>query len=418
MIIQGCEKSSLIIEPVYRQVIIIEELNQHKGMRITMYDFRSFPDRRITESVKWGVYGKDVLPMWVADMDFVSPQPVIDALKERVEHGVFGYPMVSDELKTVVVERMATRYKWEITEDDLLFIPGVVPGFNLVCQALTGAGDSMIMQTPVYPPFLSAPGNAGIKGITVDLMQDKTGQYRIDFEAFEKAIQENTKVFLLCNPHNPVGRVYRLDELERLTEICLSHHITICSDEIHSDLIYGGYRHIPIASLNNEIEQNAVTLIAPSKTFNIAGLECSVLICRNQEMKKKIESARRGLLGGVNVLGLTAGFAAYKHGDEWLEEFLGVLQSNRDLLVKFVHENLKGIKMSIPEGTYLAWLDCRGLESIEDPYQFFLKEAKVALNDGAEFGEAGKGFLRMNFGCPESMLIEAMMRMKQALDKQ
>ncbi len=212
-----------------------------------------------------------------------------------------------------------------------------------------------------------------------------------------------------------MGRVFRKDELEKLAEICLRHNVAICSDEIHSDLIYGGYRHIPIASLNADIEQRAVTLIAPSKTFNIAGLECSVIICRNKEFREKIETARRGLLGHVNVLGLVAATSAYRDGAEWLEELLGVLQSNRDLLVRFVHDNLKGIKMSIPEGTYLAWLDCRGLTSAKDPYKFFLDEAKVAMNDGREFGKAGEGFLRLNFGCPEGMLVEAMLRMKQAL---
>lgn len=382
-----------------------------------MGEFSSFPDRRKTESVKWGVYGEDVLPMWVADMDFKSPQPVIDALKQRVEHGIFGYPMVTDEFKEIIAERMMKRYNWQVSTEDLVFIPGVVPGFNLVCQALTAPGDSVIMQTPVYPPFLLVPENAAVAGITVDLVVDKFGQYRIDLEAFEQGIQENTKVFLLCNPHNPVGRVFRRDELEALADICLRHGLTVCSDEIHSDLIFSGYRHIPMASLNKEIGMKTVTLIAPSKTFNIAGLECSVIICKDAETRKKIDTARKGLLGGVNVLGLTAGYAAYKNGDEWLEELLANLERNRDLLMHFVHENLPGIKMSMPEGTYLAWLDCRGLNLAEEPHQFFLKEAKVALNDGREFGKAGVGFLRLNFGCPEGMLIEALLRMKQALQK-
>ncbi len=383
-----------------------------------MYDFKSFPDRRKTESVKWGVYGADVLPMWVADMDFVSPQPVIDALKARVEHGIFGYPMVVDDLRQVVLDRMAERYDWTIKTEDLIFVPGVVSAFNLVCQALTGPDESIIMQTPVYPPFLAVPGNGGFAGITVDLVQDRSGQYHIDFEAFEAAIQPNTHVFLLCNPHNPVGRVFRRDELEKLAEICLQHNLVICSDEIHSDLIYGGYRHTPIASLCEESAQNTVTLIAPSKTFNIAGLECSVIICQNSDLRKRIEHARRGLLGGVNIMGLEAAYAAYQFGGEWLEELLGVLQNNRDLLVKFVHETMPEVKMPMPEGTYLAWLDCRGLKGIEDPYKLFLNEAKVALNDGREFGKAGEGYLRLNFGCPESMLIEALLRMKLALDKQ
>jgi cysteine-S-conjugate beta-lyase len=353
--------------------------------------------------------------MWVADMDFVSPQPVIDALKKRVEHGIFGYPLVSKELKETVVERMASRYQWKISAEDLIFVPGVVPGFNLTCQALSEPGDSILMQTPVYPPFLKAPGYTKAESIEVDLVQDQSGQYRIDFEAFENAIRENTKVFLFCNPHNPVGRVYRKDELEKLAEICLKHHLIICSDEIHSDLVYSGYNHIPIASLGSEIEQNAVTLIAPSKTFNIAGLECSVIICRNPGIRQKLECARRGLLASVNVLGLAAAQSAYQYGGEWLDELLVVLERNRDFLVKFVYENLPGIKMAIPEGTYLAWLDCRELPSVEDPCRFFLEKAKVALNDGREFGSAGKGFLRLNFGCPEAMLAEALLRMKQAL---
>jgi cystathionine beta-lyase len=316
-----------------------------------------------------------------------------------------------------LLNRMLQRYGWSITAEDLIFLPGVVSGFNLVCQALTAGEGSIIMQTPVYPPFLAVPANAGVQGITVDLTADKMGRYSIDFDAFENAIKPDTKVFLLCNPHNPVGRVFREDELTKLAEICLRHGIKICSDEIHSDLIYGGYRHTPIATINSEVEQNTVTLIAPSKTFNIAGLDCSVIICRDKVMREKIECARRGLIGHVNVMGLTAAYSAYKYGDEWLEELMGVLQSNRDLLVRFIHDNLKGIKMTIPEGTYLAWLDCRGLIDIANPFKFFLKEAKVAMNDGAEFGKAGEGFLRLNFGCPECMLIEALLRMKQALEK-
>lgn len=380
-----------------------------------MYDFEHFPERRGTESVKWGVYPADVLPMWVADMDFVSPQPVIDALKKRVEHGVFGYPMETPEFKEVVVQRMWERYGWKVELDELIFVPGVVSGFNLVCQAFAGTGDSILMNTPIYPPFLSAPTNACADRIEVPLFQDATGKYLVDFEAFEKAILPSTRIFMLCNPHNPVGRVYTRAELERMAEICLRHHVLICSDEIHSDLIFSGYQHTPIASISEEISQDTVTLIAPSKTYNIAGLECSVIICKNPDHRQRLENARRGLLGQVNALGLVAGLAAYKEGDPWLKELLAVLEGNRDLLVNFIHQRMPEIKITSPEATYLAWLDCRNLHLPEEPYPFFLNRAKVALNYGGDFGVQGKKFLRFNFGCPRSMVQEALERMEKAL---
>ena len=380
-----------------------------------MYDFEHFPNRRRTESVKWGIFGDDVLPMWVADMDFVSPPAVIEALQKRVAHGVFGYPMVTREMKEVVIKRMAERYNWLIEEPDILFVPGVVPGFNLVCQAFAGAGDSIIMQTPVYPPFLGAPVYAGAERIEVELAREDSGRYVIDFEAFEQAIQPNTKVFMLCNPHNPVGRVFEKAELEKLAEICLRHGVIICSDEIHSDLVFSGHRHIPVGSMSKEIGDRTVTLIAPSKTFNIAGLECSVIICQNEEFRQKLEKARRGLLGHVNLLGLVAGTSAYSEGDPWLSELMVTLEGNRDFLVKFIRERMPEITLYAPEGTYLAWLDCRSLAIQGDVCEFFIKKARVALNPGKEFGAAGEGFLRFNFGCPRAMVQEALERMERAL---
>ena len=380
-----------------------------------MYDFEHFPERRSTESVKWRLFDKDVLPMWVADMDFVSPAPVIAALKKRVEHGIFGYPMVSNEMKEVVVQRMAERYDWKIEPKDVIFVPGVVPGFNLTCQAFAGAGDSILMQTPVYPPFLEAPVHAYAQRIEVELARTASGRYEIDFAALERAIRPDTKVYMLCNPHNPVGRVFERAELEKLAEICLRHDVLICSDEIHSDLIFSGQQHTPIASLSDEIAQHSVTLIAPSKTFNIAGLECSMIICQNPDYRKKLETARRGLLGGVNVLGLTAGISAYREGDAWLKELLVVLERNRDLLVQFMQERLPEIKVYPPEATYLAWLDCHELHVEMDPCEFFLKQARVALNNGKDFGLAGVGFVRFNFGCPTTMVREALEQMEKAV---
>ncbi len=377
--------------------------------------FDSCPDRRDGESVKWNVYPEDVIPMWVADIDVRSPQAVIDALKARADNGVFGYPLASKELRETIVRRMEQRYDWKIQPGDVDLVPGVVSGFNLAAQAFTAPGESMLMQTPVYPPFLDAPGNAQARGIFVDLVRARDGSYSVDFDAFEQAIEKDTKTFILCNPHNPVGRVFTREELERMGEICLKHGVTIVSDEIHSDLIFHGYRHTPVASISKELEANTVTLIAPSKTFNIAGLDCSIIVCTDPELREKLRCARKGLLGHVNILGMTAALAAYNHGQAWLDKLLVELEANRDVLYNFVSSRMPEIGMAKPEGTYLAWLDCRNLNLQPDPYLFFLERAKVALNDGAEFGKAGEGFLRLNFGCSKALLEEGLTRMEQAL---
>ncbi len=380
------------------------------------YNFDHLPDRKSTESIKWHYFDEDVLPMWVADMDFISPEPVIRALRKRVEHGVFGYPADMPEFIQVIVDRMVDRYGWHILPEEVCLIPGVVTGFNLVARAIADPGDGVLIQTPVYPPFLSAPPSAGLLRQEMELTQNADGSYSIDYDAFEAAITEQTRLFILCNPHNPIGRVFRPDELERMAEICLRHGVVICSDEIHCDLIYSGYQHVPIASLQPEIAQNSLTLIAPSKTFNIAGLACSAAIIQNPILRKKLQSARHGLVGSVNVLGQIAGLAAYRDGQPWLDELLVYLEANRDFLFDFVKNELPGIQMAKPEGTYLAWLDCRqsGITGIS-PCEFFIKNARVAMNDGESFGQGGQGFLRLNFGCPRSMLAEALERMKKAL---
>lgn len=373
------------------------------------------PERRGTDSVKWGLYEEDVLPLWVADMDFASPPEVIEALERRVKHGVFGYGMGSTRLKDLVIARMQERHGWTIQREDICFIPGVVTGLNLVCQAAAQPGESILMQPPIYPPFLAVPGNANVKAIYNEVKPGSGGVYEVDLEDFERGIQTDTRCFMLCNPHNPVGRVYSRDELSAMAEICLRHRMVICSDEIHSDLIYSGHRHTPIASIDKEIENHCVTLLAPSKTFNIPGLECSVLICKNAEIRKQIEAAQRGLMGYVNILGITAAEAAYQLGDRWLSEVLALLEVNRDYLYEYLAENIPQIKMVKPQGTYLAWLDCRSLELPLPPQRFFLERAKVALNEGAEFGAPGRGFVRLNFACSREILTAALERMTAAL---
>ncbi len=379
------------------------------------YNFDQFVDRSRTESLKWRLYGDEVLPLWVADMDFHSPEPVIRALHQRVEQGVFGYGLIMPELGEVVVERLYSLYGWRVSPEALVFLPGVVPGFNLACRAVTSPGDGVLVQTPVYPPILRAPANAGLSCDEMELTRRADGYYEIDFDLFEDTITGRTRVFILCNPHNPVGRVFRREELERMAEICLRHDMVICSDEIHCDLVFAGHQHIPIASLAPEIGERTITLMAPSKTYNIAGLKCSVAIIENAELREKFNAARAGLVGGVNVLGYTAALAAYRDGQAWLEEVLRYLEANRDFLLRYVSERLPGITMVSPEGTFLGWLDCRQAGIPGNPHEFFLREAKVALNDGATFGRGGEGFVRLNFACPRSTLLEALNKMEKAL---
>ncbi|NMB87503.1 MAG: putative C-S lyase [Chloroflexi bacterium] len=379
------------------------------------YNFDQLHDRLNSDAIKWKYYDADVLPLWVADMDFQAPPAVIDALHRRVDAGIFGYPQEDPQLSQVVASRMAERYGWQIQPEDVLLAPGVVVGFNWVCHALAEPGEAVLIQPPVYPPFFGAPGNAGLVRQEAPLSIKPDGSYAIDFDAFERSIDANTRVFILCNPHNPVGRVFTPAELQRLAQICLDHNVWICSDEIHADLVFQGHPHTPIASLSPEIAHHTATLIAPSKTYNIPGLGCSFIIAQNPEIRNRLRSHQQGLVGHVNLLGQVGALAAYQHGDEWLAAMLAYLEANRDYLCTTVQQYMPEINMACPEGTYLAWLDCRQAGLAPNPYEFFLKEAKVALNDGSQFGTQGDGFVRLNFGCPRATLTEALERMYTAL---
>ncbi|MBC8264122.1 MAG: pyridoxal phosphate-dependent aminotransferase, partial [Anaerolineales bacterium] len=364
------------------------------------YDFDQRIDRRRSESAKWHRYDEDVLPMWLADMDFRSPAPVIQALHERVEHGVFGYSWPPPELRQVIVERLQRLYGWQVSPEALVFVPGVVTGFNLACHAVTSPDDGVLIQTPAYWPILRVPAGVGLASDEMELTLRPDGRYEIDLGAFERAITDRTRIFILCNPHNPIGRVFRREELEQMAEICLRHDIIICSDEIHCDLVFPGSRHLPIASLAPEIADQTITLMAPSKTFNLPGLKCSVAIVQNPELRKKLESTHTGLVHGVNVMGYTAALAAYRDGQAWLDEVLRYLEANLDFLLQYVEAHLPGVTMSRPEGAYLAWLNCREAGIPGNPHEFFLQQARVAVTDGAIFGRGGEGFVRLNFACP------------------
>jgi cystathionine beta-lyase len=380
------------------------------------YDFDQVRERRGSDSVKWKKYGNEVLPLWVADMDFISAEPIQRALRQRVDHGFFGYTQPSQELCLVIQERMKRIYQWKIQEAELFFLPGLVAGLNLSFYAFAGPEDEILIQPPVYPHFIKDPVIHGRRVVDPPLVQNGD-TYEIDFDAFERMITERTKVFILCNPHNPVARVYTLKELGRMAEICLRHHLIICSDEIHCDLLYPGYRHIPISTLSPEVADQTVTLMAPSKTYNLAGLSCGFAIIQNPELQKIWKNITLGLVPSMNIMGQVAALAAFNEGQEWLDQVLGYLKENRDFLSRTIRDQLPGVRMARMEATYLAWLDCRDSGISGKPFDFFLKKAKVALNDGVEFGRGGEGFVRLNFACPRKILTEALDRMAAALKK-
>jgi cysteine-S-conjugate beta-lyase len=382
-------------------------------------NFEAIIDRRSSDSAKWHKYGPDVLPLWIADMDFRSPEPVIQALRHRIEHGVFGYGIELPEFSHTITERLQRLYGWAVSPEALVMLPGVIAGFNLACRAVTSPGDGVLLHTPLYPPILRVPGNIGLSSDEMELHRRPDGQYEIDFDAVEKAITPRTRAFILCNPHNPIGRVYQRHELARLAEICLRHDLIICADEIHCEVLFQGHHHTPIASLAPEIAAHCVTLMAPSKTFNLPGLKCAFAIIPNAELREKFTAVRADLVPqSVNILGYVAALAAYRHGQSWLDGLLRYLEANRDVVCRQVREYLPGVSMGTPEGTYLAWLDCRqaGIPG-NDPYTFFLEKAKVALNDGVAFGKGGQGFVRLNFGCPRALLIQALEHMQKALER-
>jgi cysteine-S-conjugate beta-lyase len=380
------------------------------------YDFDRVIERRGSDSYKWNDYGDDVLPMWVADMDFVSAEPIIQALHQRIDHGVFGYTRPTLELRTVIQERLKEVYQWEIGEEEIVFLPGLVTGFNVFFHAFSKPGDGVLIQPPVYLHFVSDPVIHGWLLDDPPLVQ-KGDTYEIDFTIFEKAIGDRTKVFLFCNPHNPVARVFTPKELEKVAEICLRHGVLICSDEIHCDLLYPGYRHVPIATLGPEVANQTITLMAPSKTYNLAGLHCGFAIIQNSKLRRTWQTFSSGLIPGVNIMGQVSALAAFRNGQEWLDQVLDYLKGNRDYLSQYIKEKLPSIRMTKMEATYLAWLDCRETGIRGNPFDFFLKEAKVALNDGVTFGRGGEGFVRLNFACPRKTLTEALGRMSFALEK-
>jgi cystathionine beta-lyase len=374
-------------------------------------NFDRIIDRRDTASEKWEKYrDSEILPMWVADTDFMSPPAVIEALQQRISHGVFGYTQTPAELNQLVVERMHRLYGWSIKADWLVWLPGLVCGLNLSCRSVGAAGDSVLVPKPIYPPFMTAPRLSSRQLVTIP-MQQQDARWTLDFDALEAAISADTRLLLFCNPHNPGGTCYRQDELERLASIARRHDLTVCSDEIHCDLILEpGVEHLPLASLNSDIEARSITLMAPSKTYNIAGLGCSFAIIPDPELRKTFRRVRRGIVPDVNLLGYTAALAAYRDGDAWNRRQIDYLRDNRDYLVREIN-SIPGLRMEPVEATYLAWIDVSAAK-LDNPAHFF-EQAGVGMSPGRDFGD--DRYMRLNFGCPRGMLEEAVRRIRSAL---
>ena len=375
-----------------------------------MQDFDIVIDRK--DSTKWKKY-KDtgVLPMWIADMDFKAPQAVSDLLKVRSDLGDFGYTDAPNELRDVIVERLKASYDWTIERNEILFIPGVVSGLNTVCRAWVKPDESIITAAPIYPPFLEAPATNGRELIKIDT-DPVGGGYHYPLFALRNAITSKSRLLLLCNPFNPIGRVLSFSELREIVDICLDHHLLICSDEIHCDLVFDGRTHIPLAKVDERIEQSLVTLISPGKTYNIAGIGGGIAIIKNKSLREKFLEASHGVVGDVSLFSYAAMLAAYRDCESWRKQVINYLQDNRNYCENRV-EKIPGIKMNKVEATYLAWLDVRGLK-LDDALSFF-EEAGVGLSDGEDFG--GPGFMRLNFGCPRAILTEAWDRIAWAVDK-
>jgi cystathionine beta-lyase len=390
-------------------------------------NFDTVIDRRSTNCIKWRQYPQDVLPLWVADMDFTAPEPILKAIQCSLEHGILGYEAPNRELYATVAARMQALYGWQVAPEAVVATPGVVAGFVAAAYALCETGQGILVQPPVYPPFLKVHEGGEWVRQEACLAMERTGatlQFSVDFDVFQAAVHSGgarTGMFLLCDPHNPTGQAYSQEDLKRMAEICLRNDIAICSDEIHSEILLDGTRHVPVAALDPDIAGRSITLIAPSKTFNVPGLFCGFAIIPNPDLLARYKRVVERMAMHVSSLGLVAAQVAYSgECDDWLQDLRTYLTGNRDLLVESIRSDFPEIGTTVPQATYLAWLDCTGLIASgkigPSAQEFFLKQAKVALNEGRDFGPGGEGFVRMNFGCPRATLVEALGRMKTALN--
>lgn len=383
------------------------------------YNFDRVPDRRIPGVVnKWTYYPGDPLPMWVADMDFPAPKPILDALRQAVRHGVLGYELPSQVLLETVAARMERLYSWKVKPEWVIPVTGIVNGFNIAARAFGASKKKYLIQPPVYNEFHELKNNVGLKQLDAPLVKRVRGNllhYEIDWDLFKRQAKK-AGMFLLCNPHNPLGIIFSRSDLRRMAEICLENKVLMISDEIHSELLLDDRKFTPLAKLSSEVAKNTITLIAPSKTFNVPGLFCGFAIIPDKELRDEYVKAANHLRVHVASLGLRAAQAAFSgECDEWLKELRCYLTGNRDFLIDYVTTKMPGVRITMPQATYLAWLDFTQLEVETSPYEFFFEKAKVALSDGAIFGENGKGHVRLNFGTSRRILQQGLERMDQAL---
>ena len=375
------------------------------------FDFDHLTDRTGTGSVKWERYADpDIIPLWVADTDFTSPPEVLAALRARVDHGVFGYTLPPDDLVEVVRDLLLRQWGWDVEPAWLVWLPGLVSGLSVACRAFAGPGEGVLTTTPIYPPFLQCPVAMERRVVTAPLVRDG-GRWTFDWDAFEGAIDQGTRVFLFCSPHNPCGRIWDRAELERLVEVCERHDLVIVSDEIHNQLLLDDRPHRPTALVAPEAVRRTVTLMAPSKTYNIAGLGCSFAVIPDDSLRRRFTRAAAMIVPHVNLLGFTAALAAYRHGGPWLAAQLDYLRRGRDLLQEGVGD-IAGVSMTRVEATYLAWLDCRALE-LENTADHF-ERFGLGLQAGRQFGLPG--FLRWNFGTTHARTREALARFRRGCE--
>lgn len=383
------------------------------------YNFDEEINRRNTGSVKWDLDKEEVTPMWVADMDFKVAEPILDAMKKRLEHGIFGYAMIPERYYDAEIYWWAKRHNFEINKEWILPTTGVIPALSAIVQAFTEEGDRVIINSPVYNYFNTSIINNKCEVVINDLIYEEN-TYKIDFEDFEKKVSdEKVKLFVLCNPHNPGGRVWTYNELKKIGEICLKYKVLVVSDEIHRDLIYKKYKYTPMASIDNDILMNTITCTAPSKTFNIAGLKIANIVIANEELRKKVDkSLNVNESIEPNVFGIEALVAAYIEGEEWLDQLLDYLEGNKNYLVNFMKNNIPNLNVMIPEGTYLVWIDCSNLKiSAKELGKKLLKEEKIRVSYGGTYGNNGKDFIRINLACTRKTLKEGLHRILSCLKK-
>ena len=386
------------------------------------YNFDELIDRRNTGAVKTDLCKKmfgtdDLIPLWVADMDFRTPDFIIDAINNRCKHPILGYTVPDEEYFNSIIRWIDARHGWKLERNWLGFLPGIVPGLAFAVNALTQTGDQIIIQPPVYPPFIQVPSKNG-RELIYNPLKVVDGRFEMDLEDLEYKITDRTRMFILCNPHNPGGRTWDADTLIKVAEICHKHGVLVVSDEIHSDMALPGNVHTPFASVSELAEQNSITYMAPSKTFNMAGLVSSSYIIPNSEIRKKFSDfMNNSELANGNIFAYVAAQAAYENGTEWLTEMIRYIQGNVNYIVEFLEKNVPQIKPMIPQASFLIWLDCAGLEMNSHQLQdFMVKEARLGLNKGTTFGPGGEQHLRLNIGCSREVLKQAMEQLKSAIN--